>query len=73
MRDEPDRPLGRIGRRHQLTQGVEDLLELIARGVAFFLPNHVIVRAVTNSEMQQAAEMLAQSGQVATLVPEEPA
>ena len=31
--DEPDRPLGRIGRRHEFAQGVEDLSELVA-GVA---------------------------------------
>ena len=30
-RDEPDRPLGRIGRRHEFAQRVEDLLELVAR------------------------------------------
>ena len=32
--DEPDRPLGRIGRRHEFAQGVEDLLQLIARVAA---------------------------------------
>ena len=32
-RHEPDRPLGRLGRGHQLAQSVEDLLELIA-GIA---------------------------------------
>ena len=29
--DEPDRPLGRIGRRHQIAQLIEDPLQLIAR------------------------------------------
>ena len=29
--DEPDRSLGRIGRRHEFAQHVEDLLELVAR------------------------------------------
>jgi hypothetical protein len=31
--DEPDRPLGRIGRHHEFAQGVEDVFELSA-GVA---------------------------------------
>lgn len=31
--DEPDGPLGRLGRRHEFAQRAEDLLELIA-GVA---------------------------------------
>ena len=54
----------------RLSQEIESELE---RGAAFFEPNLVIVRSVTKSDMQQAAEMLAQSGQAATLVPEEPA
>ena len=33
-RDEPNRPLGQIGRRHQLAQRLEDLLEVIARVAA---------------------------------------
>lgn len=33
-RDEADRPLGRIGRSHQFTQCVENLLELAARVAA---------------------------------------
>ena len=33
-RDELDRPHGRIGRRHQFTQRVEHLLELVARTAA---------------------------------------
>lgn len=32
--DEPDRPLRRIGRRHEFAQCVEDLLELVARVAA---------------------------------------
>lgn len=61
----------------RLNQEIESELE---RGAAFFEPNPVIVRSVTKANMQhatcsrlQAAEMLAQSGQAATLVPEEPA
>ena len=34
MRDEADGPLGRLGRRHQLAQRVEHLLELVARVAA---------------------------------------
>jgi hypothetical protein len=49
----------------RLNQEIESELE---RGVAFAEPNLVIVRAVTRSNMQQAAEMLAQSGQANTLV-----
>ena len=33
-RDEPDRPLGRIGWRHELAQGLEDFSELLARVAA---------------------------------------
>ncbi len=54
----------------RLSQEIESELE---RGSAFFEPNLVIVRSVTKSDMRQAAEMLAQSGQTATLVPEEAA
>lgn len=51
----------------RLNQEIESELE---RGVAFTEPNLVIVRSVTKSDMQQAAEMLAQSGQANTLAPE---
>ena len=51
----------------RLSQEIESELE---RGVAFVEPNLVIVRSVTKSDMQQAAEMLAQSGQAAILVSE---
>lgn len=32
--DEPDGPLRRIGRRHQIAQRIDGLLELIARNAA---------------------------------------
>lgn len=51
----------------RLNQEIESELE---RGVAFCEPNLVIVRAVTRSDMEQAAEILAQSGQANTLSPE---
>ena len=51
----------------RLSQEIESELE---RGAVFFEPNLVIVRSVTKSDMQQAAEVLAQSGQAVTLAPE---
>jgi hypothetical protein len=41
-----------------------------ARGGVFFEPSLVIVRSVTRSDMERAAEHLVQSGQVASLMPE---
>jgi hypothetical protein len=52
----------------RLGQEVESEFE---RGGVFFEPNLVIVRSVTRSEMERAAEQLVQSGQVASLTPEE--
>ncbi|MGV8991377.1 MAG: hypothetical protein ACOH1Q_08255 [Thiobacillus sp.] len=43
--------------------------DLDSSGV-FFEPNLVIVRSVTRSDMERAAELLVQSGQVASLTPE---
>lgn len=51
----------------RLNQEIESELE---RGVAFAEPNLVIVRTVTRSDMEQAAEMLVRSGQANTLMPE---
>lgn len=51
----------------RLSQEIESELE---RGVAFAEPNLVIVRRVTRSDMQRAAEMLAQSGQANILLPD---
>lgn len=51
----------------RLGQEIESELE---RGVVFFEPNLVVVRSVTKSDMERAAEQLVQSGQVASLMPE---
>ncbi|MDP3638828.1 MAG: hypothetical protein Q8R51_15725 [Azonexus sp.] len=51
----------------RLGQEIESELE---RGEVFFEPNLVIVRSVTKADMEQAAEQLVQSGQVALLTPE---
>lgn len=63
------------GKRYRLnfydpTRLSQEIESELARGVAFAEPNLVIVRAVTRSDMEQAAEMLAQSAQANTLVPE---
>jgi hypothetical protein len=51
----------------RLAQTIEDDLQ---SGGVFFEPNLVVVRRVTESEMERAAELLVQSGQVASLVAE---
>jgi hypothetical protein len=51
----------------RLRQEIESELE---GGGVFFEPNLVIVRLVTRSDMERAAEDLVQSGQVASLTPE---
>jgi hypothetical protein len=51
----------------RLSQEIESELQ---RGVVFAEQNLVIVRSVTKSHMQEAAEMLAQLGQADILVPE---
>lgn len=51
----------------RLSQEIESELE---SGGVFFEPNLVIVRSVTRSDMERAAEQLVQSGQVASLTPE---
>jgi hypothetical protein len=51
----------------RLSQEIESELE---RGAVFFEPNLIVIRSVTRFGMQEAAEMLVQSGQVATLLPE---
>lgn len=51
----------------RLSQEVESELK---RGDVFFESNLVIVRSVTKLDMEQAAERLMQSGQVASLIPE---
>lgn len=51
----------------RLAQEIESELQ---RGGVFFEPNLVIVQAVTRSDMERAAELLAQTGQVASLVAE---
>lgn len=51
----------------RLSQEIES--ELDRTGV-FFEPNLVIVKTVTRSDMERAAELLTQSGQVASLIPE---
>lgn len=63
------------GKRYRLnfydpTRLSQEIASELERGAAFAEPNLVIVRAVTKSDMQQAAAMLAQSGQVNSLVPE---
>ena len=50
----------------RLKQEIESELE---RGAPFFEPNLVIVRSVTKFNMQQAEEVLAQSGQAVFLTP----
>lgn len=51
----------------RLNQEIESEFE---SGVAFVEPNLVIVRSVTKSDMQQAAQMLAQSNQIQALKPD---
>ena len=42
----------------------------LGSGGVFFEPNLVIIRSVTRTDMERAAEHLVQSGQVASLTPE---
>src|SRR5215510_4449472 len=51
----------------RLSQEIEDELK---RGQAFFEPNLIVVRSVTRSEMDRAAELLVRSGQTSSLVSE---
>lgn len=51
----------------RLNQEIKSELE---SGSVFFEPNLVVVRSVTRADMEQAAEQLVQSGQVASLIPE---
>ena len=51
----------------RLGQEVDDELQ---RGRVFFEPNLVIVQSVTRSEMEKAAELMTQSGQASSLIPE---
>jgi len=51
----------------RLGQDIESELE---RGVIFFAPNLVVVKSVTGSNMEQAAQQLAESDQVKFLVPD---
>jgi|SRR5580704_4082869 hypothetical protein len=49
----------------RLRQDVESELE---RGEVFFEPNLVIIQSVTRANMERAAALLVESGQVASLV-----
>jgi hypothetical protein len=51
----------------RLGQEIESELQ---RGSVFFEPNLVVIQAVTRSDMERAAELLVQSGHVASLVAE---
>lgn len=44
--DEPNRPLGRTGRRHEFAQGVEGLLELVAAVLAVVAVVAVVAESV---------------------------
>jgi hypothetical protein len=52
----------------RLGQEIESELE---SGGVFFEPNLIVVRSVTGGEMARAVEQLVQSGQVASLVPDQ--
>lgn len=55
---------------YDATRLAQEIQNEFDRGLAFFEPNLVVVRSVTKSEMERAAEWLVQSGQSASLFAE---
>ena len=48
----------------------QEIASELENGVVFFEPNLVVVRSVTEAEMERAAGLLVQSGLVASLIPD---
>ncbi len=53
--------------RGLLSQEIESGLQ---RGGVFIEPNLIVIRSVTRLEMERATELVVQSGQLASMIPE---